>query len=517
MKISRFLTVVLTLIASACLGSSTLAQDAQVKLELTPATIDLPSKGEAQTQLVLRNKTQADLQNVKLDWFSGTEAEIGSDETKELANLPAHAETFWTLHLLQGARGLVPGSVYLRVTFNTTGATSVPQVLYATLVVNSRQADEVDKVVEVVPNTASTQLNEQRPGQVFLVINNKSNLPIRVGVITTNGPGFISGTANMSGLPQNGQIEPRDSAYVPVEIKVTDAVRPGKHLLIFQVPIEWGVNQQLRKANVIAQQQFEVGILGESDLLTALGLPSFLILPGFLMIVTFQLLRKRGAGEASVLKNATNPTLWIGAISLSGVMAYLYPYGTKLKWFGGVSRNYLIGYGLGDIVRVWLASIFIGMLAWLAVELAKFLWRYLFRPTPTDSPARLLRKLHWQRLGLSLYKPDVTIGGKTLSLFLVERLRSQQETYWVAPYINIVWLPVADELTTKQRVLKTKVATELDEGSAKALAQMIEQGEKEQFLQASWDTTDGLNGPREVKKSDVPNVSQGKGVIAKQQ
>ena len=75
MKISRFLTIVLTLIASACMGSSTLAQDAQVKLKLTPATIDLPSRGEGQTQLVLRNKTQADLQNVKLDWFSGTEAE----------------------------------------------------------------------------------------------------------------------------------------------------------------------------------------------------------------------------------------------------------------------------------------------------------------------------------------------------------------------------------------------------------------------------------------------------------
>ena len=77
------------------------------------------------------------------------------------------------------------------------------------------------------------------------------------------------------GYPSDGQIEPRDSAYVPVDIKVTDTVRPGKHLLIFQVPIEWGLNEHLRKANVIAQQQFEVGILGESDLLTALGLPSF--------------------------------------------------------------------------------------------------------------------------------------------------------------------------------------------------------------------------------------------------
>ena len=160
------------------------------------------------------------------------------------------------------------------------------------------------------------------------------------------------------------------------------------------MPIEWGLNEHLRKANVIAQQQFEVGILGESDLLTALGLPSFLILPGFLMIVTFQMLRKRGSGELLVLKNATNPHLWIGAITLSGVMAFVYPYATTLRWLGGVSRNYLIGYGLGDIVRVWLGSIFIGMLAWLLVEAFIFMWHYLLKPAPTDKPARLLRKLH---------------------------------------------------------------------------------------------------------------------------
>lgn len=518
--IRSLFAVLLLLLAGATLGHSALAQDAQVKLELTPATIELPTKGEAQTQLVLRNKSQAGLENIKLACFSGTEAEIRVDESKELANLAAQAETYWTLHLKQGALGLVPGSVYLRVTYNTTGAKSVPQVLYATLVVNSRQADEVSKVVEVVPNTASTQLNEQRPGQVFLVINNKSNLPIRLGQITTDGPGFISGTANMSGLPKNEQgnvqIEARDSAYVPVAIKVTDTVRPGKHLLIFKVPIEWGVNDHLRKANVIAQQQFEVGILGESELLTALGLPSFLILPGFLMIVTFRLISRRGMGEESMLKNATNPTLWIVAITLSGVMAYVYPYGTK-KVFG-VSRDYLIGYGLGDIIKVWLTSILIGLLAWLIFELIKFLWRHLFMPAPTDSPVRLLKKLYWQRLGVSLYQLDVKVSGKDCTLFLLEQRRNPQATYWLGPYINIEWLTVtSEELKDQQASLTIRVGTELDDGSARVLANLIEEGEKAKVLKASWEQTSGLNGPREFKKEEVTRDPLTKGVIAKQQ
>ena len=121
-------------------------------------------------------------------------------------------------------------------------------------------------------------------------------------------------------------------------------------------------------------------------------------------------------------------------------MAFVYPYATTLRWLGGVSRNYLIGYGLGDIVRVWLGSIFIGMLAWLLVEAFIFMWHYLLRPAPTDKPALLLRKLHWNWLGLSLYQLDITIGGTSRLLFLIDRLRDQQETYFVAPYINIEWL-----------------------------------------------------------------------------
>jgi hypothetical protein len=518
--IRRLFVVLLLLLAGASFGNSAVADDTQVKLELTPATVDLPTKGEAQTQLVLRNKSAAGLQNIAIAWFSGTEAEIkAEDSSKDPANLAAQAEKYWTVHLAQGVRGLVPGSVYFRVTYNTTGAKSVPQVLYATLTVNSRQADEVSKVVEVVPNTASTQLNEQRPGQVFLVINNKSNLPIRLGQITAAGPSFISGTADMSALPKNAdgcvQIEARDSGYVPVSIKVTDTVRPGKHLLIFTVPIEWGVDEHLRKANVIAQQQFDVGILGESELLTALGLPSFLILPGFLMIVAFRLVSKRSVGDESMLKNATNPALWIVAISLSGVMAYVYPYGTKLLF--GVSRNYLIGYGLVDIINVWLVSILIGLLAYLIFEVIKFLWRHLFMPAPTDDPVRLLRKLFWQRLGLSLYQLDVKISGTDRTLFLLERRRNPQATYWLGPYINIEWPATTPELKAQQATLKQLVGAELDDGSARVLANLIERGEKAKVLNASWDQTSGLNGPRQFNKEEITRDPPTKGVIAKQE
>lgn len=499
--------------------SSALAQEAQVKLEVTPATIDLPAKGEAQAQVVLRNKSQVALQNVKLDWFSGTQADITTDEPKELANLASQADTYWTLHVNQSANGLIPGNVYLRVKYDKTGTTAVSQVLYATLVVNSRQSDEVNKVVEIVPRTSSTQLNEQRPGQVFLVITNKGNLPINLHQITSSGPSFISGTPDMSKLPKNSnnvvQIEARDSAYVPVEIKVIDAVRPGKHLLLFQTPIEWGPKENRQKANVIAQQEFEVGILGESEMLTALGLPSFLILPGFLMIVMYGLLDKRAVLDQSILKNATNAPLWIGAITLSGLMAFLYPFGTKL--LSGVRRDYLISYGLGDVIRVWIASILLGVVAWLIVQCFKRLRRYLFKPSSLDKPARLLRKLYWQGLPLNLDKFGVKINSTDVEVFLLERRRENQETYWVGPYINIEWPSVEERLKPEQARLKQDVAAQLDGDNPKALAKLIEEGEGKKVLTAQWgDTTGTLTRPSELKKQEVPKDGWTSGVIAKQ-
>ena len=520
MKIRIVVSLALLLLVGTLMwprGAPVQAQDAPIKVELTPTAVELPPRGEVQAQVTLRNKSQGALQNIKLVWFTDTGVVIRADESQDLPALAPQAEVFWTLHLAQNADGLIPGNIYFRVSYSTAGAA---QVLYGTLGVNTRQTDEVNKVVEVVPHTASTLLNEQRPGQVFLVINNKSNQPIRVGQITTRGPDFITGTPDMTKLmpDQQGfvQLGARDSAYVPVQIKVTDAVTPGKHLLIFQVPVEWGAQEHQQKASVIAQQEFDVGILGESELLTALGLPSFLILPGFLMLVTFRLLNKGGAGEESVLTNATNPALWVGAITLSGVMAFLYPYGTK--WFGGVSRNYLVSYGLGDIVRVWLVSILIGMFAWAGYRLGKFLWRYLLQPAESDKPVWLLIKLCLRGLGVSLYQMTVKIDGEDCLLFQVDRRREGQETYWVAPFIEIEWLPPAATLSEKAQAARQKfmqqVADQLGhDGSACKLAWRLMQGKRKGLLEATWQATAGLTGPREVKKDDVTPDSI-KGVIA---
>jgi hypothetical protein len=461
----RYCVSAVLLVVGLC-SPGVLAQDPQ-KVELIPATIELPTKGEVETQLILRNKSQQPLKDISVSWFSASGVSINPNQLESVATLGPQAETFWTLRLSQSADGIVPGNVYFRVNFQTG---DVPQVLYATLGVNNRQANEVDQVVSVVPKTSSTLLNEQRPGQVFLVINNKGNQPIRIGTITTRGPDFIKATPDMQGFAPdaNGfvQIAPRDSINVPVQMKVTDAVLPGKHLFIFQVPVEWGAKEYLQTASVIAQQEFDVGILGESEILTALGVPSFLILPGFLIITSFLLLAKLNRRETlqgeSVLKTGTNPYFWVIAITLAGAMAFLYPVATKLV--KGTPRDYLIGYGLYDIVIVWLASVLTGIAAWVLFELAKHLWSWLFIPAENDDAASVLRKLYLQGLGTSLEQIDVTLDGSTGSVFLLQKRKKKREKIWAGSFIQI--RPLKSDRNEK---LDSRIARQLASPKTKIL------------------------------------------------
>jgi hypothetical protein len=373
--------------------------------------------------------------------------EVVSTQGQDLKSLAPQSEYVWPILLSQGAEGLIPGTVHFRLSYKLKGKAGVAREVFVPLEVKSREADVIEKVAEVVVKTSSTLLNEQRPSKVYLVITNKSNQEIRVNDITPKGPSFIRGDPEVKSF----KIGPRDSFTVPIKIAVTDVVTPGKHLLLFDVPIEWGQGEHTQKANLVTSQEFDVGILGESEVLTALGVPSFLLLPGFLMVVTFALLTKIGKSETlqgeSLLKAGTNPYLWVIAITLSGVMAFLI-YPTFTKWLLKVRRDYLVGYGLYDVILVWLTSIFTGLAAWILVGVIKRFWAWLFTPSADDDAEAILRKLYLQGLGVRLEQIDLTLSGNSSKAFLLQRRKRKREKIWVGPFIEIQWLKEDSALKT---------------------------------------------------------------------
>jgi hypothetical protein len=452
------LILLATIVSFAVRAQGQTAQAETAKLELVPATVELPTSGKVEVQLVLRNKSQKPLKDINLSWYTATGAAVETDGSLNLPQLAPLAETSWILHLSQTPDGLVPGNVYFRIAFVSV----VPQVLYGTLAIAARQADEVEKVVSVVAQTSSTVLKEHNPVTVFLVINNKGNQPIRleVGKIIPSGPDFIEGIPNLGGLkPDAGgfvQLEARDTINIPVQVRVRDAVRPGKHLMVFPVRVTWGPKDHQQSTTLMARQEFDVGILGESEILTALGVPSFLLLPGFLVIVAFTLISKMRKQETiegeSVWKLGVNPYVWAISITLSGLIAFLYPI--VHKWTLGTARNYLDGYGLYDVVVVWVGSIGIGVLAWVVVKSLQNFWAWLFVPSEEDSAAITLRKLYLQGLGTSLEQIDYTVDQESYKAFLLQKRKRKQEKIWVGPFIQIQWLKDPKNADLERRISK---------------------------------------------------------------
>jgi hypothetical protein len=289
--IATLLTLVtLMLLALGALTVPAWAGAPEVQVEVIPTSVEVPSQGEAEVLVVARNPITDVLRDVQLTYFTDTGVDVTVEAPSSNVLVP-YGALAWTLRLSQTGEGPVMGTVHLRIDYTWQGegeAGAVPCVAHGSLEVKSREHEPAEEVAEVQANTALEKLMEHRPGIVYLVVTNKSDVPIQVTKILLSRPEFITYTVD---LPEAGvTLAPRELHAFPLKIKVIGKVRPGKHLLLFEVAIEWKKAGRPRTGKAIATHQVEVGILGESEILTVLGVPSFLVLPGFLMTMTVGLL-----------------------------------------------------------------------------------------------------------------------------------------------------------------------------------------------------------------------------------
>jgi hypothetical protein len=114
----------------------------------------------------------------------------------------------------------------------------------------------------------------------------------------------------------------------------------------------------------------------------------------------------------------------------------------------------LDGYGLYDVVVVWVGSIGIGVLAWVVVKSLQNFWAWLFVPSEEDSAAITLRKLYLQGLGTSLEQIDYTVDQESYKAFLLQKRKRKQEKIWVGPFIQIQWLKDPKNADLERRISK---------------------------------------------------------------
>jgi hypothetical protein len=502
-----FLLVPVILLTLVILPLDTWASPPQVVVEVIPDKVEIPLDGEVRALVVTRNLSTRMLEDVRLSWFAYTHVRATIEPTG-----PGHIEPqgtlTWVITLSEPDEFLDSETVHLQVDYSwetDDGSGAVPGVAFSTLEINGPAREAAEKIVDVQIKTTLQALSEQQPGEVFLIIKNISNVAIRVTDVLPDGPEFI--TFQVSELEKSVTLAPGESKAVPVVVKAKDVVRPGNHLLLFDVRLEWERAGRSQSGNLILSREVEVGILGESEILKALAVPSFLLLPGFLMIVGVGLLWKLGRSTQEFPLKVSSPEFWLVAITLSILMAAVYPIATQ--YLTGVRRSYLEGYGLIDVIQVWLSSIILAFavyvgamgtrnLASRALHWVRSVKQGRKTPSKDDDPVTLLKKLHRQNLGVRLDRVVVNIQEVKHFAFVLERPGEAWETLWVGPSITVEWLEGADV------ELRMQVDQQLGEkGSAAALAALLKRGQREGALRVTWKRMNQLVKPYLAEKADI--------------
>jgi hypothetical protein len=294
-------------------------------------------------------------------------------------------------------------------------------------------------------------------------------------------------------------LAPREVDVYSFSIETEERVQPGKYLLLFEVAFEWEQAGLSRKGNAVATQEVEVGVFGVSEILAVLGAPSFLVLPGFLMLITWRLLNRLLRKDVKLQLQVKTPEFWLVAITLSLVAAFVYPIITD---FFGQPRNYLEGYGLRDVTYVWFAVILLTILFYIIVsiyerivQLYKQRKKGRFVYSMDDEPLDVLRKLHRRKLGLWLKCAEAEIEGETQRVYVLEPLKGKEDRIWIGPPITVEWTE------GKGTDLKREVQKQIDWDSSPArLAETLAKGEGMGIISSiRWEQRKSLIGPKQIK------------------
>lgn len=432
--------------------------------------------------------------------------------------------------------------------------------LMITLMAGVSQAGEkTDDLVTVNLQSTLTELNDFRPGYIYLVVANKSDTLLNVDRIEiAEYPDFID--VKKSSLdsvvvsrekknlfyPDKKTINAGESEVYEVFITASDQVKPGKHLLLFNVFYNgWGPSETQADSlspkssqstlsvrvrhpmtgSVTQKHEVDVKVFGEGEILGALSnAVTFLMMPGFIMVIVFAMAWKISAPVSYQEKlpawfketKIADLQFWVIAITMSLIMArWLYPILTQL--FTSGRRNYLYGYGFYDIVMMWGFSVLVGGFTGLLSGGLLSLYRkkkYHESIHGDENPLELLQKA--VDLGMKeamLKKTTIKSTGK--SGYIVEQDAVDKDSLWVIPGIQVIWQAGADELNERfeQEIYdpKTKLAVLLG-----TLAEGERQKQAGKGLEAiDWEkNTQFVERPLVVKKADFDSCQDTENIFS---
>lgn len=487
--------------------STAQAAPQDLTMEIVPASVTLPVNGAVQVQVIVRNPNTitSTLNNLSTFTNAGVTAEImGEQFPKEIA---PGTDQVWGLTLSRSAIGMGPGTVHLRLDYIgvTSASPGASRVLFHSLETTDPALPETEKIADVKVETALTSINDRRGGRVYLAITNRSNETLRITKIQPHPVKYIIfAPESVSTIPT---LAPHGVHVETFDVTAEESVQAGKYLLLYEVALEWGNGGSGQTATLIATQPIGVGVFGESEILAPLAVPSFIVLPGFLMVAVwgllFRVLKPRGKVELPF--KTLSAEFWLIAITLSLLMAfYLYPLLTER--FNVIPRDYLDSYGFNDIAAVWAYSIIISGVAYLLIMGGWVLYKKyreqsernrikLITISQDDTPLETLLKLHRRGLKLNLEQVTLPHLGAEVRAFLLEGRAPDKERLWVAPRIFL------NGFGTVHVNVQREIEDQLTEnGNPGIIAKIVAAN---RTMNLAWDEQDSVGGVSQVQKDQI--------------
>lgn len=266
---------------------------------------------------------------------------------------------------------------------------------------------------------------------LHVLVTNRTERPVTVHSISALGD-FIQEVGADPAAASDTQsvvIPPRLTRRFALPVSAQKRVRTGSYPVVVSVDLAWAGATGPHRGTLISTREMQVGLAGVSETLTALSVPTFFMLPGFLILATFGLLWKsrliRGPYGGEFTLDDQKADYAVLSVTLSIVVGGAY-------WL--LSRvDYLEVYGVGDVVTVWFSSLALGAGAYAGY------WAYRRSRLPPEKlePIKALAWLaehprhHDEQLPTEW--GTLTTGDKAK----VYRLRAVDSMLWVAPAITV--------------------------------------------------------------------------------
>jgi hypothetical protein len=524
-----YLVSVATVMWLALLSVPVSADIPPVTVTTTPQSLDLCPGGEGKALVVVQNNSQAPIHNACLTFFANGPIEAifsasSSSIVKSSATRQEEACKGIEMPLLaQG--GAYSTLVNAKLTdYPTTNAALYFRVEYpfdelsdsnavtavGTLDAHSHATLNIDKL-KVETKTSFASLHEEDKGHVVLTITNSSNESIILSKPRTSNPPYASITEagnadtvsnappeNIPKADKDGPTVIASQSMIAIDYVLTTKkeITPGKYIGLIDVEVRTACGDLLHR---VAAYDVTLGVFGQSELLTFIGVPSLLFLPGFLILALWMLIWRFPWQQPEVLTakddprkffiGGKDPEFWLLGVTLSLI---IFAFARYLAGFG-----YQQPYGLLDIAKLWIVSLIVGFMAYVVFFiLDRRIARYKAarKITSTDDVITVLSRIKCRKIDIKKCKMVKSKSSSANHPFKGFQLWSEDQgkTFWLIPPIKCRSRDYRlDELDWTEK-----------ESDTIALYESLKEAKREKLADVNWSTTGGLNGPTKMDESE---------------